>query len=458
MIINPVIFKDYDIRAVMDKDLDVDGVRRIAQGLYQIYKPQTVAIGYDMRLSSPGVYKALVDGFTGLVDNIWNLGLISTDMSYFVGGKYPQADLIIMITASHNPPEYNGMKITQKGAIPVGGKTGLYKLRDIVTDLNQPLPTGTKQTQITNKDIWTDWIKANLSIVDSSNIKPFKIVIDAGNGMAGHFIPKFNQYLPNLEIIPLFFDLDGSFPNHIPNPLLPEAIEAVKQKVRQEKADLGVIFDGDGDRMFIMDETGRLLSGTQTTALLAEHLLDKYPGGLILYNIVTGRIIPEVIKAKNGQGQITPVGHSNIKRIMRETGAVFGGEHSGHYFYRDLYYADNAILSLLLALEYASLHKLKFSQIYDKYNKYPQSGEINFEVDDKQAVIKKVKDHFGSSASQILDFDGIRLDYDDYWFNIRPSNTEPLLRLNMEANDQELLQKHLEEVVSFLESLGAQRA
>ncbi len=457
MLVNPAIFKSYDIRAVMDKDLDMEGVKAIANGFFQLFQPKTVGIGYDMRTTSKDFYQALVDGFTGLVDQIIDFGLISTDMSYFAAGFYPDIDLMLMITASHNPPEYNGLKITLKNAVAVSGDTGIYKLRDLVTSPNFQPVNGNTNTQIQTRDIWPDWIKANLSIVNPDKIKPFKIVIDAGNGMAGYFMPKFAQHLPQLEIIPLYFELDGTFPNHIPNPLLPEAITTVQTKVKELNADLGVIFDGDGDRMFIMDETGRLFSGTITTAMLADHLLDKYPQSLILHNIVTGRIVPEVVRAKGGRVQITPVGHSHIKKIMRETGAVFGGEHSGHYFYKDLYFADNAILSLLLALEYASLHNLKFSQIYNKYNKYPQSGEINFRVDDKQGVINKVKNHFSQGAKRVLDFDGIRIDFDDYWFNIRPSNTEPLLRLNMEANNQDILNQHLKEVIDFLTSLGAKQ-
>ncbi len=457
MLIKPGIFHDYDIRAVFGKELDQQGCQRIAQGLFQLYKPKTVAIGYDMRLSSDEVFQGLIQGFSGLAETIWNLGLISTDMSYFTAGHYPQVDLAIVITASHNPAEYNGMKITRKRAIPISGPTGLYKLRDLVSDLSQKLPTGKVQTKIIKKDIWPDWIKANLSLIKTDTIKPMKLVIDAGNGMAGYFIPKFLQYLPNLKVSKLFFDLDGSFPNHIPNPLLPEAVKSVKAKVLEEGADLGVLFDGDGDRMFIMDEKGRLLSGTQTTAMLADHLLDKYPKSLILHNIVTGRVVSDTVVSKGGQVRVTPVGHSHIKKIMRETGAIFGGEHSGHYFYKDLHFADNAILSLLLALEYASLHNLKFSQIYDRYNKYPQSGEINFTVDDKQGMIQAVKDKFGAEANQVLDFDGVRADFDDWWFNVRASNTEPLLRLNLEADTQEILDKQLKQIIAFLESRGAKR-
>ncbi len=458
MLLEPSIFHDYDIRAVMGQELDEEGVELIAKRLVTMLHPKVVAIGRDMRKTSPQIYQALLKGLKGKVNEIWDLGLISTDMSYFVAGYYPQVDLAIMITASHNPAEFNGMKITLNGAIPFGGPDGLYKLRDMIKDKAGSVSEGLSiDTKVVSKDVWPVWIEANLKQIDSRKLKQFKIVIDAGNGMAGYFIPKFQKYLPNLEIIPLFFELDGSFPNHIPNPLLPEAIKTVREKVLEEKADLGVLFDGDGDRMFLMDEKGRLFSGTQTTALLVDHLLDKHPRSLILHNIVTGRVVDDIVKAKGGKVKITPVGHSNIKRIMRQTGALFGGEHSGHYFYSQLYNADNAILSLLLALEYASQQGVSFSYLYDKYNKYPQSGEINFKVDDKKGLIKKVADHFSSQAKQVLDFDGVRLDFDKYWFNIRASNTQPLLRLNMEADDPQTLQVHLAEVLQFLEDNGARR-
>ncbi len=450
------IFHDYDIRAIIDQELDEEGVEQIGQGLVKLFKPKVVAIGYDMRKTSSKMYQALIAGFGGRVKEIWNLGLISTDMSYFTAGRYPEVDLVIMITASHNPAEYNGMKITLSRAVPVGGNTGLYQLRDLILTTKLDLAKKEK-TSLIDKNIWPDWIKANLNLVKPTSFKPFKIVVDAGNGMAGYFIPKFQKYLTNLNIIPLYFDLDGSFPNHIPNPLLPQAVKTVRKKVQSEGADLGVLFDGDGDRMFIMDEKGRLFSGSQTTALLAEHLLEKSPKQLILYNIVTGRIVPETVKSKQGKSQITPVGHSNIKRIMRQTGAIFGGEHSGHYFYRDLYYADNAILSLLLILESASQSGLKFSDIYDKYDKYPQSGEINFKVKDKQKLIDEVKKAFQVGAKRVLDFDGVRLDFDNYWFNVRASNTQPLLRLNMEADNKKILDQRLGQIISFLNSRGAVR-
>ncbi len=457
MLLKPSIFHDYDIRAIMGEDLDEEGVEKIAAGLVEMFHPKVVAIGYDMRTTSPQIYQALLKGLKGKVKEIWDLGLISTDMSYFVAGYYSGVDLVIMITASHNPAEFNGMKITRGGAYPVGGKDGLYQLRDLLIKGFVPSIKLNYFTQAVNKDVWSDWIKENLKLIDLPKMKHFKVVIDAGNSMAGYFIPKFQKYLPNLEVIPLFFELDGSFPNHIPNPLLPSAIKTVQEKVKEEKADLGVLFDGDGDRMFLMDGKGRLFSGTQTTALLAEHLLDKYPRSLILHNIVTGRVVKDVVEAKGGKVEITPVGHSNIKRIMRRTGALFGGEHSGHYFYRQLYYADNAILSFLLALEYASLSGLSFAQLYDKYAKYPQSGEINFRVDDKKKVIEDIKNHFSSNAKRVLDFDGVRLDYDDYWFNVRASNTQPLLRLNMEADNEEILKQHLAEVLDFLEKEEAER-
>ncbi len=457
MLLKPSIFHDYDIRAVMGEDLDEEGVEKIAAGLVKMFQPKVVAVGYDMRTTSPQIYQALLKGLKGRVKEIWDLGLISTDMSYFVAGYYPTVDLVIMITASHNPAEFNGMKITRGGAFPVGGKDGLYQLRDLLVEGFAPSEELNYPTRIVDKNVWSAWIKANLKLISLSKIGHFRVVIDAGNSMAGYFIPKFQKYLPNLEVIPLFFELDGSFPNHIPNPLLPSAIETVQKKVKKEKADVGVLFDGDGDRMFLMDEKGRLFSGTQTTALLVEHLLNKYPGSLILHNIVTGRVVKDVVEAKGGKVKITPVGHSNIKGIMRQTEALFGGEHSGHYFYRQLYYADNAILSFLLALEYVSLTGLSFAQLYDKYNKYPQSGEINFRVDDKKKVIKNIKDYFSSNAKRILDFDGVRLDYDDYWFNVRASNTQPLLRLNMEADNEEILKQHLEEVLNFLEKEGAKR-
>lgn len=455
MIIKPNIFRDYDVRAIIPDELDKEGAVRIGQVLVEMFKPKTVAIGHDMRISADDIAGGLKEGVLKQGADVIDLGLISTDMAYFAAGKYAY-DLALSVSASHNPPEYNGFKLVKKGAIAVSGDSGIYDIRDFALS-NKKIKPAKRRGKIIKKDLTQAFVKHCLTFIDVKKIKPFKVVIDAGNAMAGYMIPKFEKYLP-LKIIPLYFELDGTFPHHIPNPLLPEATVDLKKKILAEKADFGIAFDGDSDRMYFMDEKGKLVSGTIMTAMLAETILKKHSGQTILYNAVTGRVVPETVKKFGGKAIRVRVGHTLIKEDMRKYNAYFAGEHSGHYYFRDNYYADSAFVAMLIALELISQRNKLLSQIVAEYDKYPSIAETNFEVEDKMVVMKAVEKAYKNKAKSIDWLDGITIWFQNSWVNIRPSNTQPLLRLNIEAEDEKILSQKEKEFISLIKSLGGKRA
>ncbi len=312
-----------------------------------------------------------------------------------------------------------------------------------------------KQGTVTTIDIINEWKQKILSLVDDSKIKPLSVVVDAGNGMAGKLVPPIFSSL-SLKLTPLYFELDGSFPNHIPNPLIEKNNEDLISKMKEINADIGFTFDGDGDRMFIIDDKGRFVSGTITTALISEYLLNHHPGETILYNAICGRVVPKVIKDNGGKSKRVRVGHSYIKTYMRETGAIFAGEHSGHYFFRDFFSAESGVLSALMVLSLLSEENKKLSQMVDELLIYPASGEINFTVSDIPKIESAIKEKY-NNAKSIDEIDGVSVWYDTYWFNVRASKTEPVMRLNLEADNHEILKQKTDEVITFIESLGGKR-
>lgn len=453
MTIDPSIFRDYDIRAIVPDQLDENGVERIAQAIVAYFKPKSAQIGRDMRVTSPRFHKILIDTFLNLGVDVVDLGLTSTDMLYYASGVFDE-DIAINVSASHNPPEFNGFKMVKKGAIAVSGNSGIYEIRDIALSDKKIEPLNKTKGKLTERNFMAEYVEHVLSFVDISKMKPFNVVVDTGNGMAGHFMPYFEEKLP-WKITRLFYDLDGTFPNHTPSPIELKNMQDVINKVNETKADVGMAYDGDGDRVFLIDEKGRYITGTIMTAMIAENLIIKNPGQTILYNAVVGRIVPEIIKNHGGTPMRVRVGHTLIKEDMRKYNGLFCGEHSGHYYFRDNFFADSAIIAALLVLELMSIKNKKLSEMVDEYNKYHAlESEINFVVEDKEKVMKAIELEYKNSAKSIDWLDGISVWFDNYWFNVRASNTESLLRLNVEADTDKLLEEKVKELVNTIESFG----
>lgn len=452
MKIDPQIFRDYDIRALIPDQLDDDGFKRLTQATIAFLKPESIQVGRDMRVSSPKFHQIFIDTALDAGVDVVDLGLTATDMLYYAAGSY-QEDIAINISASHNPPQFNGMKIVKQGAVAVSGDSGIYEIRDLAIS-NKDLTIKTnKKGKLIKRNILPGWVDHVLGFIDFSKMKPFKVVVDAGNGMAGYFMPAFEEKLP-WQVSRLYYQLDGRFPNHIPSPIEAKNMQDTIAKVKAIGADVGMAYDGDGDRVFLVDETGRIVSGTIMTAIIAENLLQKHPQETILYNAIVGRIVPEIIKKYNGKPVRVRVGHTLIKEAMRKNNGLFCGEHSGHYFFRNNFYADSAIIAALLVLELMSEKNLKLSELVARYDKYPSSGEINFVVDDKKKVIQSIAKHYQDKADSIDWLDGISVWFKTWWANVRPSNTEPLLRLNIEADDQKTLKEKTQEFVTAIEALG----
>jgi len=436
MKINGSIFKAYDIRGTYPDQLD-DGTAGTAYGvglaLATLLRPKRAVVGRDMRISSDKLNAAVKKGLIEGGADVDDIGLISTDGLYFAVGKY-RYDCGIMITASHNPPEYNGMKVCEKEAVPLSGDGKLSEVKDII--LNDRFEKSATPGSVNEKNIISDYVDHVLSFVDISRIKPFKIVVDAGNGMAGMIVPEIFKRLP-CELIPMYFELDGNFPNHPASPIEPENVADLKAKIAETGADLGAAFDGDADRVFLVDENGKTLGGDMVTALVAKSLLKKNPGSTVLYNLICSKAVPELIKAMGGIAIRTRVGHALIKPLMKEHNAIFGGEHSGHFYFRDNWFADSGLIALLVCLELISEADLPLSRQVSTFDKYVRSGEINSEVADIKKKLSEVEKEF--SDGRIDKIDGLTIEYDNWWFNVRPSNTEPLLRLNVEADNDRTL-------------------
>lgn len=449
MIIDPLIFKDYDIRAVAGKQVDEEGMVRIAQAIIKIFSPKQVQIGHDMRVTSPLYHKLFVDTFINAGINVFDLGLLSTDMLFYASGIYNE-DLSITISASHNPPEYNGIKMAKKGSLPI---SEVYQIRDLAISKEDITPKSDKKGKLEKREIKEGWVNHLLKFIDVSKMKPFKVVADTGNGMAGYYLPDLEERLP-WSVTRLYYELDGNFPNHPASPIEEKNRLDCVNKVKEIKADFGLVFDGDGDRVFMIDEKGRALSGTIMTAIVAENVLKNKPGSTIMYNAIVGRVVPEVVIKNGGKPVRVRVGYTLIKKAMREQNAEFCGEHSGHYFFKENFFADSAIIAALLVAELMSVKGKKLSELYDEYDKYKSSSEINFVVEDKEMIMQKLEDEYKGKAKSIDRLDGVSVWFDDWWFNVRPSNTEPLLRLNVEANSEDEVDSKVKDLVAQIEKMG----
>jgi len=445
------IVKAYDIRGVVGEQLDAALVRDFGAAFALLIKPEapSVVIGHDMRDSSPGLAAAFAEGVTSQGLDVVSIGLASTDQLYFASGSLnlPGA----MFTASHNPAKYNGIKLCRAGASPVGQDTGLAEIRDTV---EQGVPGFEGQRgSVSEQDVLADYAAYLRNLVDLSGSRPLKIVVDAGNGMGGHTVPTVFDGLP-IEVVPMYFELDGSFPNHEANPLDPKNIVDLQAKVREVGADAGVAFDGDADRCFIVDERGEPVSPSAITALVAVRELAKDPGGTIIHNLITSKGVPEIVAEHGGKPVRTRVGHSFIKAEMAKTGAIFGGEHSAHYYFRDFWRADTGMLAALHVLAALGEQTGPLSDLTSAYSRYAASGEINSTVDDQVAKMMAVKDAFGArSGVEIDELDGLTVQLPGgAWFNLRPSNTEPLLRLNVEAANAEAVRGLVDEVIAIIRS------
>ncbi len=444
--VDPEIFHAYDIRGIYGENLTDDVAYRIGRAAAQYLQVPEIAVGRDMRLSSPQLAAALIRGITDQGVNATDLGMTTTDGLYFAVGKF-NFPAGVMITASHNPAQYNGMKFCRAQAFPISLESGLSDIRDLAVSgkFAEPASKG----QVIKRDITDDYVKHALSFIDVSRIRPLKVVIDAGNGMAGLIMPKVFQHLP-CELVPLYFELDGNFPHHPASPIEPENMVDVQKKVREVGADLGAAFDGDADRMFPVDEHGDLVDGSKVIAAVSNSLLQKFPGSTILYNLIVSKSVPELINKLGGKAIRTRVGHSYIKAEMRQNNAIFGGEHSGHFYFRDNWFADSGLIALLILLELVSVENKPLSEILKPLDHGFRSGEINSTIADAQGKMHALEERFGKNAKTVDHLDGVTLDFGDWWFNVRPSNTEPLLRLNLEANSHELMEQKRDEVLAFI--------
>ncbi|HVA92328.1 MAG TPA: phosphomannomutase/phosphoglucomutase [Chloroflexota bacterium] len=442
--IDPSIFGAYDVRGIYPDTLNEETAHAIGGAIIQHLGVSQIAVGRDMRVSGPALAAALIAGVTEQGADVIDLGLTTTDELYFAVGKfgYPAG---VMVSASHNPGKYNGFKLCREQARPISSETGLKAIRDIA--VGGRLPPKEHQGTVHTRDVLTDFVKHALGFIDPSAVRPLRLCIDAGNGMAGLIIPEVMRHLP-CTYRPLFFDLDGRFPNHPASPIEPENMVDVQRAVREESADLGVAFDGDADRMFITDEHGDLVGGDMVTALVAKSLLARNPGATILYNLICSRSVPELIEKMGGTAVRTRVGHSFIKAQMRERNAIFGGEHSGHFYFRDNFYADSGLIALLVVLELISREGKPVSELIRVLDTRFRSGEVNSEVRDIPGHIQQVRERYADGRQD--DLDGLTVQYDDWWFNLRPSNTEPLLRLNVEADSRELLKRKRDEVLAVI--------
>jgi phosphomannomutase len=442
------IFKAYDVRGKVGSELNPEVTERVGKAFADwLPTDGPVAVGRDMRPDSKELADALVKGLTEQGRDVWDIGEVTSDMIYFAVGHHKLAGGV-MITASHNPGEYNGIKFCREEAKPIGQESGLFEIRDLAgSDTFKKAP---KQGVITLKDVAEDWITHVLSFIDTDKLKPLKIAVDAGNGMAGKIFPELEPYVP-FEVHEMYFELDGTFPNHIANPLVPENLVDLQAAIKSEKCDLGIAFDGDGDRAVLVDENGDALTGTVMTAMLAKYFLDKNPGSTVILNAMCGRAAKETVEANGGKAVRSRVGHSYIKADMRKLDAVFAGEHSGHYYFRDNFMADSGLLAAVIALYVISLDNQKLSELVEPYRKaYIQVPETNFEVADKQAAMERVSKAFKDGEQDWLD--GLTINFPSGWLNVRPSNTEPVLRLNAEAKNKEELNKLVAKVTEIIVS------
>jgi phosphomannomutase len=449
MNINTSIFKAYDVRGLYPSEVNEDAARLIARGFVSYLQATRIAVTRDMRLSSPSVASAFIAGAREQGAEVVDYGMAPTDMMYFAVAR-DRHDGGAQITASHNPKEYNGIKLVRREAFPLSGEEGISDIRDMLAGNRLPPPSA-KPGALSRMDVLDDYVRHVLSFIDPSIIKPFNVVLDAGNGMAGLVAPKLFARLP-CRTTTLCFEVDGTFPNHEANPLIEENRRDIVERVKQDKADIGIAWDGDADRCFFIDGTGEFIAGDFVTALLAEAFLLKHPGAKVVYDVRASYAVKDIVKKYGGTALMNRVGHAFFKRRMREEGAIFGGEVTGHYYFRDNFHADNGFIPALLILELMSRKGQTLSELLAPLReKYFISGEINTKVGDMRAVQQKID---GLTArytdGKVYTMDGVSVEYPDWHFNVRPSNTEPLLRLNLEATTPEKMAQKREEVLAFI--------
>jgi len=437
------IFKAYDVRGLYPDELDEPLARRIGNAFAHFTGAQQLIVGRDMRPSSQPLTAAFIEGATLAGADVTDFGLCSTDVVYFAAGKLDAPGA--MFTASHNPAQYNGIKLCRAGAAPVGEQTGLAQIKELVAA--GVTSRGESPGKVERRDLLDEFGAHVRSFVDTAVLKPLNVVADTANGMGGLVVPKVFEGLP-FTLTVLYGDLDGTFPNHPADPIQPENLKDLQRAVLDLGADVGLAFDGDADRVFLVDDAGQPVSGSTTTAIVAAGILDRHPGETVVHNLICSRAVPEVIREHGGIPVRTRVGHSFIKQVMAETGAIFGGEHSAHYYFRDNWRADSGSIAALCVLEQLCRAGVPLSELRKPFERYVQSGEINTRVDDPAGVIERIAAEYASATQDRLD--GLTVDAGEWWFNLRPSNTEPLLRLNLEAPDAASCEAHTAEVLALV--------
>jgi phosphomannomutase len=447
MALDPKVFKAYDVRGLYPSELDEEGARAIGRAYVEHFEPKEIAVGRDMRLSSPTMHEAFVRGASESGADVVDIGMVGTEMLYHAVGELG-LDGGATITASHNPKDYTGAKIVRRGALPVGGDSGLLDIRDRALSF-EDTSGGQTPGRVEKRDVYPGFVDKVMSFINPAAVKPLRVVIDGANGMAGSMLPPILERLP-VDAVRHFFEPDGSFPDHEPNPLLEENRRFIVAEVTKEGADLGIAFDGDADRCFFVDDTGEFVPGDFVTALLAESMLERETGGTIIYDVRASWAVRDTVERLGGKALPNRVGHAFIKQRMREIDAVFAGEVSGHYYFRDFYQADSGTIPALLVLELVSKAGVKLSELLRAFReRYFLTGEINTVVDDVALALQKVKEHFADQG-EISHLDGISVTAPDWHMNVRPSNTEPLLRLNLEALDPQLMERKRDEALAVI--------
>jgi phosphomannomutase len=446
--LSPAVFKAYDVRGIVPDELDADGAYALARGYVAAFEPKVMAIGRDMRLSSPEIAAAAIRGASEAGADVVDLGQVGTEMLYFAVGEYGYEGGL-QVTASHNPAAYNGMKIVRRGALPVGSDTGLDKIKERALGA-QTAPTGTAGA-VSQRDVYAEFHDRVSAFIDASAVRPLSIVLDGCNGMAGPMIGPVLDRLP-VRTSAHNFEPDGHFPNHEPNPLLEENRRFIMERVRSEGADLGIAWDGDADRCFFIDDTGEFVPGDLITALLAQTMLERHPGATIVYDLRASWAVRDVVRAAGGTALENRVGHAFIKARIRKEDAVFAGEVSGHYYFRDFYYCDTGVVPALVLIELISRAGVPLSELLRPFReRYFISGEINSTVSDVPVKLQQLKERYGRVAERVSHLDGISFEFPDWHFNVRPSNTEPLLRLNLEALDAATMAARRDEVLELIQ-------
>ena len=447
--LDPTVFKAYDVRGIHAAQLDEEGAYRIGRGYVEEFEPKRIAVGRDMRLAAPAMAAALIEGAADGGADVLDLGLVGTEMVYYAVGELG-LDGGVCVTASHNPKQYTGMKIVRAGALPVGGDSGLQEVK---ARAEGSFGGVARRGDVTPTDVWEGFVAKVLSFLDEASVRPLRVVVDAANGMAGTMLPPVLSRLSQLDVVECYFEPDGSFPNHEPNPLLPENRAFIVERTRSGGADLGVAYDGDADRCFFVDDTGEFVPGDFVTALLAQAMLAKEPGGKVIYDVRASWAVPRAIEDAGGTPLVNRVGHAFIKHRMREEDALFAGEVSAHYYFRDFTQADTGVVPFLVMLELLSRAGRPLSELLAPFReRYFITGEINTPVADVPGKLRELEERYASEGGRVSHLDGVSVDFDDWHFNVRPSNTEPLLRLNLEALSEPLMESRRDEVLDLIRS------